>query len=271
MSMASETGSANPFEGSRLAESKREMKAANPNRFFIGLIIVTVLIALLSGCDKQSRHKVLTVFFTGVPPLEEDKKAAVEKDKTPQTEEKAAPRPTIYRHPLTASRQCSLCHQSTANFNMFGGRRQQPIAFRKGTVSPGPLVRPRQELCIGCHKDKSAAEALARELRLHPTSARGDCYACHDPHQSTNPYTLLENSRQICIPCHQDPKIMELAAHKEPGECLACHNPHLGKDRKLLTKDYKEVKQPVSTLPGLSGFPAVPDNLPAAGSAIITE
>jgi predicted CXXCH cytochrome family protein len=64
---------------------------------------------------------------------------------------------------------------------------------------------------------------------------------------------------------------MELAAHKEPGECLTCHNPHLGKDRKLLTKDYKEVKQTVSILPGLPGFPAVPDNLPAAGSAIITE
>ena len=268
MSMASETGSANPFAGSKPVASNREMKAENPNRFFIHLILVTILIAMVSGCDKQGRHKVLTVFFTGVPPLEEEKNTVVEKDKTPQTEEKAAPPPTLYRHPLTASRQCNLCHQSTANFNMFGGGRQQPVPFRKGMASPGPLVRPRQELCIGCHKDKSAAEALARGLRLHPISAKGDCTACHDPHQSTNPDTLLEPPRQICIPCHKDPKIMALAAHKEPGECLTCHNPHLGKDRKLLTKDYKEVKQPVSPLPG---FPAVPDNLPVGGSAIKTE
>jgi predicted CXXCH cytochrome family protein len=247
------------------------MKAANPNRFCMGLITATVLIALLSGCDKQSRHKVLTVFFTGVPPLAEEQKSPAATNKKPQGEQTAAPRPTLYKHPLTASRQCNQCHHSTANFNMFGGRRQQPLAFRKGMVSPGPLVRPRQELCIGCHKDKSAAEVLARGLRLHPTSAKGDCYACHDPHQSKNPYVLVEKSQQVCIPCHQDPKIMALPAHKEPGGCLTCHNPHLGKDRKLLTKDYKEVKQPVNTVPGLLDRPAVPENLPAGGSAIKTE
>ena len=130
MSMASETGSANPFAGSKPVASNREMKAENPNRFFIHLILVTLLIAMVSGCDKQGRHKVLTVFFTGVPPLEEETTAVVEKDKTPQTEEQAAPPPTIYRHPLTASRQCNLCHQSTANFNMFGGGRQQPVPAR---------------------------------------------------------------------------------------------------------------------------------------------
>jgi predicted CXXCH cytochrome family protein len=239
------------------------MKAANPNRFFVCLILVTVFIALLSGCDRQSKHKWLTVFFTGVPPLEEENNAVAEEDKAPLAEEKDAPRPTIYKHPLTASRQCNRCHRSTANFNMFGGSWREPVDFREGMVSPGPLVRPREELCIECHKDKSAAEALARGLRLHPTSAKGDCYACHDPHQSKNPYLLLDNRQQICIPCHQDPKVMELAAHKEPGGCLTCHNPHLGKDRKLLTKDYKEVRQPVSTLPGRPGLPTVPDNPPA--------
>lgn len=266
--MASETGSENPFAESKPAASNREMKAANPNRFFIGLIMVTVLMALLSGCDKQTKHKWLNVFFTGVPPLEEENKAAMEKDKTPQADEKAAPRPTLYKHPLTASSQCNQCHQSTANFSMFGGKRQQPVAFRKDMVSPGPLILPRLELCIGCHKDKSAAEALARGLHLHPTSAKGDCYACHDPHQSTNPYMLLRKPQQICVPCHQDPKIMELAAHKKPGGCLTCHNPHLGKDRKLLTKDYKEVRQPVKTVPGLPGIPTLPDDLPAEGPAI---
>lgn len=265
--MASETGSVNPFPASKPPASDREMKTANPNRFFVRLIMVTVIFALLSGCDRQSRHKWLNVFFTGVPPLEEENEATVEKDKTPQTEADA-PIPALYKHPLTASRQCNRCHQSTANFNMFGRKGNQPVDFRKGTISPGPLVLPREALCIECHKDKSAAEARARGLWLHPTSAKGDCYACHDAHQSTNPYMLLDSRQQICIPCHKDPKLMELAAHKEPGGCLTCHNPHLGKDRKLLTKDYKEVRQPVRTVPG---FPAVPDNPPAGGSAIKVE
>jgi hypothetical protein len=77
---------------------------------------------------------------------------------------------------------------------------------------------------------------------------------------------LLETPRQICIPCHTDPKVMELAAHNEPGECLTCHNPHLGKDRKLLTKDYKEVKQPVGSVPGLPELQVVPKGLPIEGS-----
>ena len=58
------------------------MKAGNPNSLFVGLITVTIIIAVVSGCDRQSRHKMLTVFFTGVPPLAEEKKGETEKDKT---------------------------------------------------------------------------------------------------------------------------------------------------------------------------------------------
>jgi len=228
--------------------------------------MVGVLITAVAGCDRHTKHKVLTFFFTGVPSLEEEQKAALEKDKSPQTKAKEAPPPTFYTHPLTASRQCNSCHQTTANFNMFGGRRERSVAFHKGMVLPGPLVLPREKLCLRCHKDKSAAEALAKGLRLHPTSAKGDCYACHDPHQSKIPYMLLKKPQQICIPCHSDPKIMELAAHKQPGECLTCHNPHLGKNRLLLKKDYKEVKHPVGSEPGLTKFQAVPKGLPIEGS-----
>jgi len=244
------------------------MKDKRSKELLIHLLMVGVLITAVAGCDRHTKHKVLTFFFTDVPPLEEEKKAALEKDKTPQLEEEAAPLPTFYSHPLTASRQCNLCHQTTANFNMFGGRTTRAVAFRKGMVSPGPLVMPRNELCIKCHKDKSAAEALAQGLWLHPTSAKGDCYACHDPHQSTIEYVLLETPQQLCIPCHTDPKVMELEAHKQPGECLTCHNPHIGKNRLLLKKDYKEVKHPVGSVPGLPELQAVPKGLPIEGSTI---
>ena len=249
------------------------MKAANQNRLFVPLIIVILLIAIVSGCDKHGRHKVLTVFFTGVPPLEEDNKGETEKDSAPKVQKETkqtAVKVIVYTHPLSAARQCNQCHLSTANFAMFG-QKASVNYFQKGMPSPGKLVMPRKELCIKCHQDKSEAKALREGIWLHTTAAKGDCHKCHDPHQSNNQYMLLDKPRTICIPCHKDPKIMELAAHKEPGECLTCHNPHLGKDRKLLTKDYKEVKQPVSPLPGLTGLPAVPDNLPAGSSAIKTE
>jgi predicted CXXCH cytochrome family protein len=265
--MASGIGSANnPLARESTSGSNKEMNAISLNRRLICLVMVGVLITAVAGCDRHTKHKVLNFFFTGVPSLEEEEKAALEKDKTPQLEEKDAPLPTLYSHPLTASRQCNLCHQTTANFNMFGGGSTRAASFRRGVVTPGPLVRPRNELCIRCHKDKSAAETLAQGLWLHPTSAKGDCYACHDPHQSTNPYMLLETPRQICIPCHTDPKVMELAAHKQPGECLTCHNPHLGKNRLLLKKEYKEVKHPVGSVSGLPELQAVPKGLPIEGS-----
>ena len=248
------------------------MKAGNPDRFFVRLIMVTILIAMVSGCDRQGRHKVLTVFFTGVPPLEEEKKGETEKDNTAKMQQETKQTATqviVYTHPLSAARLCNQCHLTTANFAMFG-QKISTSSFQKGLPSPGPLVVPRQELCIKCHVDKSPAKVFAEGLRLHPISAKGDCMACHDPHQSQIPNVLLKTPREICNPCHKEaemmPKVKDKEAHKKPGECLSCHNPHLGKDRKLLTKDYKEVKHPVSPVPGLPGSEASPGGFPRRGS-----
>ena len=35
----------------------------------ISFILVTVLVTLFIGCDEVERHKVLSTFFDGVPPL----------------------------------------------------------------------------------------------------------------------------------------------------------------------------------------------------------
>jgi hypothetical protein len=62
-------------------------------------------------------------------------------------------------------------------------------------------------------------------------------------------------------------KVKDKEAHRLPSDCLSCHNPHLGKDRALLTKDYKEVKQTVGPIPGLPNSQGVPGNLPGGESA----
>ncbi len=272
------------------------MNAKRLYMIWIRMVMLSVLITSISGCDRQGRYKVLTFFFTGVPPLEEEQQKGAEWDKNlaagevenatfislitiklpvdkkpavGAVEKATAPQVTVYTHPLTAAWQCDRCHRTTANFGLFGQRARQTV-FRKGGLPPGPLVVPRNELCVACHNDKSAAEALTQGLWLHPTSAKGDCYACHDPHQSTNRSVLLANPRKICTPCHTEaemmPKVKDREAHRQTADCLSCHNPHLGKDRLLLKKDYKEVKHPVEPIPGFPGFPAEPDNLPAGSS-----
>ncbi len=248
------------------------MKNKSSKGIRIRMLMVGVLITVVVGCNRYTKHEVLTFFFTGVPTPEEEQKAEAEKAKALQAAAAAAaqkdiPKPERFSHPLWTAGRCDQCHQTLTNFSVPGVKKKSPGVFQKGMEPPGPLVVPRQELCIRCHKDKSAANAQKEGLWLHNTPAKGECHKCHDPHQSDQRYLLLEPPRQICIPCHKDPKIMELAAHKEPGECLTCHNPHFGKDKKMLKKDYQEIEHRLRLSPDLPGAKAPPGGLPKRGSS----
>ena len=247
----------------------REMRVVRLDRLLLCVLILAVLTTFISGCSKETKHKVLTFFFTGVPPVEEENKDELEKDTLAKEPNQAPVVVTVYTHPVTAANLCNECHQTTANFTLFG-RGTRSASFQKGAMSPGPLVMDRTELCVTCHKDKSASEALTSGLWLHPTSAKGECHTCHDPHQSTHKYILLEEPAELCIPCHKETEMMakvkDKEAHQLPSDCLSCHNPHLGKDKLLLTKDYKEVKHPVGPIPGLPSSQALPRELPAGSS-----
>ena len=267
--MVSATGSAIPFQWIKAGVPNREMRLAGPHRLFVCVLILAVLSTFISGCSGETKHKVLNFFFTGVPPLGQEKEDELEKDASAQAPEQAPTIVKVYTHPITAANLCNECHQTLANFALFG-RSTGAASFQKGAMSPGPLVVDRNELCIKCHKDKSASEALTAGLWMHPTSAKGDCYACHDPHQSTHQYMLLDEPAKICTPCHKEDemlaKVKDKEAHKLPSDCLSCHNPHLGKNRALLTKDYKEVKYPVVSIPGLPSSQALPRELPIGSS-----
>ena len=246
------------------------MNGQRLNGLWIRMLLVGVLITAVTGCDRYTKHEVLTFFFTGVPSPEEEEKAEAEKAKALQaaaTEQIAIQKPERFSHPLWAAGRCDQCHQSSANFSVPGVKKQSPAVFQKGMEPPGPLVVPRQQLCIRCHEDKSAAKAQTEGLWLHNTPEKGECHKCHDPHQSDHRYLLLETPQQICIPCHKDPKIMDLAAHKEPGECLTCHNAHLGRDKKMLKKDYQEIEHRLRLSPDLPGAEAPPGGLPKRGSS----
>lgn len=232
--------------------------------FFTGRSCVSIaaLFLLLCGCSRQARHEVLTFFFTGVPPLEEQATAASQpgqqsaggaQQKVPQApaqKTQAPPKQQYYSHPVWLDGQCDACHQGK---NLFafqtpktGGAPSQRVFFSGGGM-PGPLNSPVEQLCSGCHSDKTGLRAIKDHLWLHNPTAKGQCLACHDPHQSKNSGVLRTPAGQICQSCHSQASLAALPMHGyDDRPCLDCHNPHMGKDRMLLRQEYQEQKQPVA-------------------------
>jgi len=234
----------NLFRFIRVRELLSILQKKSFNRIGIYIIFVGVLLTLTSGCSRQTKYKILTFFFTGVPPLGEEKKP-VKKIDTSEVKKKKVEKVVLYSHTPWASGKCDQCHKNAVSFRM-PGQKKAPTVFHKGGGMPGKLIWPKKELCTQCHDDKSKSKAYAKGLYLHPTSAEGDCYACHDPHQSKNPHMLLEKPKNICVSCHLDEEVLDPADVCKPDDCLSCHNPHMGKDRLLLTRDFKEVPEKVT-------------------------
>jgi predicted CXXCH cytochrome family protein len=267
------------------------VKRQPPNKRLIHLAIIGVLIFGLSGCSVQTRQKVLTFFFTGVPTIEEraQKKRAAEEEKKKKIEEikkkkqlealrakngslpeeitkgkEGEPEFKLYSHTPYADGLCSQCHRSQrarANFRAFGKTAVIP-RFEKGGGMPGVLIAPRKKICIKCHEFMSVEKASKKGLWLHTPAADGDCTTCHDSHQTNYPNVLLEKPAKICLKCHSDENMMEIKDHNEACVCLDCHNPHLGVNELMLKEDYQEEKYPVMASPASSDAKEV---LPESG------
>lgn len=201
------------------------------------------MLLLMTACGRQMRHKVLTFFFTGVPPLEDPEQSQGPADKhtapAMPAKEKFAP-PKYFNHPHYASGSCYKCHAVPASFRLLGRKNFSSTPFRKGGGSPGKILAPLNALCIRCHLDKSPVMAESNALRLHAPAAKGECCACHDAHQSTYPHILIKDAQEICDGCHHQNPVMQRNDHQNPVRCLECHNPHMGINRHLLKKEYQE-------------------------------
>lgn len=229
-------------------------------------LLAVALFLLLCGCSRQARHDVLTFFFTGVPPLEEEattagqagvKTAADTRQQKPverSEKQQKPPQPQYYSHTVWLEGQCDACHQSknlyTFQSTRPGGATPGQRVFFSGGGMPGELKSVADKLCSGCHIDKTALRAIRDRLWLHNPIAKGECLACHDPHQSKFSGVLHKPAEQICQTCHSSASLAALSLHPVDGRpCLECHNPHMGRDRILLRKVYQEQKQPVDGRP----------------------
>lgn len=165
---------------------------------------VTALSLFAIGCDPAARHRVLTTFFDGVPPLEQEPAPGA-----PAAPAVAAPREAGLRaHGPYAARMCNACHTAAAR---------------------NELVAPREKLCFHCH------EFPTDKKYVHGPLASGGCIACHDPHSSRYRYMLLSRSDGFCLHCHRREDIARNPVHAGVGEtCTTCHDAHMSNEKYLL-------------------------------------
>ncbi len=217
-----------------------------------GLLALLVLVAaafLAGGCSRQTRHNVLTFFFTGVPPLEETRAvvevATIREERDQQvevvSEERAkAPAPIIKHAPFEAG-ECDACHNPGQGNQLFGEA---------------------EKLCFRCHQDFTEEFAW-----IHGPVAVGFCNTCHEPHQSENKFLLISKSGDVCFKCHLQGDILSVPYHATAGEevCTQCHDPHGSADRRLLKDENRPVKPqvPEQEIAPTQREPGEPDSSPS--------
>lgn len=177
---------------------------------YIGLFAVCAVL-ILSGCDPNTRYKVISTIFDGVPALpppeqlcEEyaEKQVAEAKAKLLNKETKKGP--TGSTHLPYQDKQCDDCHDKS----------QQ-----------GGLIRPKNELCFVCHAN------FVKGTNVHGPVATADCQVCHEPHTSIFPKLLKSPPEKICETCHREKRIAAAMHDKFAAQqllCVDCHDPHFG-------------------------------------------
>lgn len=169
----------------------------------------TCLAALVFiGCSATARHKTLTRFFDGVPPLD----AAGSTEAKPVTATTigvpSAPVPGSTHGPY-AAKLCTGCHSAGAT---------------------NALLAPRDELCLRCH------ELNLDKTFVHGPLASGGCLVCHDPHSSRYRYLLVSEPGTFCLGCHDRDTVAKIDGHTDLSEsCTTCHDAH-GSDTKYLLR-----------------------------------
>jgi predicted CXXCH cytochrome family protein len=166
-----------------------------------------IIAVFLHGCAANTRYKVLSFFFDGVPSPEETAGEAGKAGKKNRAET-ASERPGYLEHGPYAAKQCNGCHVRASN----------------------RLVLPIEELCFKCHS------LDIRKRYLHGPLASGGCNVCHDPHGSMYPFLLVAESREFCLTCHDANSIAKRNVHKgDKAQCTKCHDAH-SSDKMYLLK-----------------------------------
>lgn len=125
-----------------------------------------------------------------------------------------------------AAKQCSSCHDSHGSDRDLLGNTYAALLRSRSTTDPLVTFFGGDAYCASCHQDRPADtwdglavwQQTAHAKEMTATSDTGIiCSACHDPHGSNNPPTIVEslvppavaattsvaaNDRAFCFKCH---------------------------------------------------------------------
>lgn len=180
----------------------------------VGVVLLVCLGGLVLSCDEVERHKALTFFFDGVPPLGGAEFDHGPFDSNSSEQEQAGQRPTWYVHEPV--KDCSNCH-----------RKQRPQSLSSQTH----LIAPVPQLCWKCHTDPTTSASF-----VHGPVAVGQCLFCHNQHRSKIEHLLIKAQPNLCYLCHDRSMIELIPAHltQQTSACTDCHYPHAGPTKALL-------------------------------------
>lgn len=190
-----------------------------------------VIVALcLGGCS----HRVLTIFFTGVP-APGQQSAVIESTAQSLPDEivdpRAIPEQADFTHGPWVNQQCSDCHISGT------GRTFNAISAQGPSMSR--LAHAREELCLQCHNSDRFAPRTGKAW-IHAPVVNGNCLACHNPHKSPRQFMLKSaDNFSLCTQCHDVTDLGTTTEHDFAAQkdCVACHSPHNGPGPMLLRRD----------------------------------
>lgn len=188
----------------------------------VGLVILVCIGGLVLSCDQVKRHRALTFFFDGVPPLGQQGPAEGLLDSDSQDVEPGGQKPAWYVH--EPQKDCANCHRKTK---------------RGGFSTETYLVAPVPKLCYTCHADYSVSASF-----VHGPVAVGQCLFCHNPHRSKIQYLLKKPQPELCFLCHDVGMIELIPAHlaQQTSACTDCHYPHAGPTKALLKGDSSQTR-----------------------------
>lgn len=176
------------------------------------MTVAGVFLFVFVGCDSVARHKVLTFFFEGVPPLgakKRVKRKAVTVEKPVDTgvaEVDVLRQRVSSKHSPSRDDNCGQCHLD-------------------GSRSRDRLVNAPPDLCYSCHTNYSDSSGY-----LHGPIAAGACVFCHGPHTTKFVHLQKKPQPKLCYQCHQQEDIALVTDHQDKQHeiCTKCHDPHAG-------------------------------------------
>ena len=180
-------------------------------------LIVFILMILITSCDETKRHKVLSFFFDGVPPLKDPNAIAPIAASDPNSDFPALEGSEVKRGVRAhgPDRVCLLCHKKV----------------NESRVAAQTEVSRVPELCFGCHKSFADSQKY-----VHGPVAVGQCDFCHNPHDSRNESLLNFSVPELCYRCHDQSSIESIPSHDKDtiSRCNLCHEAHSSSKKGLL-------------------------------------